>query len=668
MRIGQKLIWGFFAVAIWIGVVGYISLTASEKALQKAIGEASASLAAEIMDKIDRAIYSRMEELKARFIGSQLLETTKKSNEEFERLDDIQSYIIQKDKEWTRAPKETVTAFMQKLIDNKLSKDLREGRDFYEKKYGYNVFHEVFVTNKYGANIAQTGRTSNYYQADEEWWKLAKANALYVGDGRYDESSEAYSINVGIRIEDEEGNFIGVMKVVLNAEEAINIIKELEVTEAHKENQKIHFKLLAPDGKQIYSTRPFESSKGLFDKKALSARNGYFVSKENESVEGEKLFAHASSNGYKDYKGLGWTLIVEHETSKILAPVSELKNTILIISLAVTTIAVLTGLLISHSILKPIRKVRDATLKIGKGYLDTKVEIKSNDEVGQLAGSFEKMAAALKRMIDKLNREIAERKKAEQALEALNKELESTIQELIRSNTELKHFDHIVAHDLKSPLRAIGTLADWISMDYGDKLDEQGRKQVDLLKGRARRMSELIDSILQYCEIGRVIRAREEVNLNSLITEAIIEIAPPENISITIENELPVIMCEKTWIIQVFQNLLSNAIKYMDKPQGQIRIACVEENGFWKFSVADNGPGIEEKYFEKIFQMFQTLSPRDEFESTGVGLTLVKKIVELYGGKIWVESEVGKDCVFLFTFPITRNVVKNDRLLLTSSR
>jgi signal transduction histidine kinase len=139
-------------------------------------------------------------------------------------------------------------------------------------------------------------------------------------------------------------------------------------------------------------------------------------------------------------------------------------------------------------------------------------------------------------------------------------------------------------------------------------------------------------------------------------------VAPPENISITVENELPVIEFERTRITQVFQNLLSNAVKFMDKPEGQVKIGCVEEDGFWKFTVADNGPGIEEKYFEKIFDMFQTLAPRDEVESTGVGLTVAKKIVELYGGKIWVQSKVGEGSTFLFTLPKQETEVKDAQL------
>jgi len=162
--------------------------------------------------------------------------------------------------------------------------------------------------------------------------------------------------------------------------------------------------------------------------------------------------------------------------------------------------------------------------------------------------------------------------------------------------------------------------------------------------------------------VGRIKEEWVQVNLNEVVPEVIGMVAPPENITITVENELPTIECERTRITQVFQNLLSNAVKHMDKPNGQIKVGCVQDNGFWKFSVADNGPGIEEKHFEKIFQIFQTLSLRDNSESTGVGLTIIKKIVELYGGKIWVESKVGEGSTFFFTLPKQKMGVKNAKL------
>jgi signal transduction histidine kinase len=219
-------------------------------------------------------------------------------------------------------------------------------------------------------------------------------------------------------------------------------------------------------------------------------------------------------------------------------------------------------------------------------------------------------------------------------------------------SNEFQDFVYIVSHDLKAPLRAIKALTDWLAADYADKFDADGKEQLNLLLSRVNRMTNLIEGVLQYSRIGRVTEAPVQIDTNQLLPEVIDSLAPPANIHITIENQLPVITSELTRIQQVFQNLLSNAVRFMDKPEGVIKVGCTEENGFWKFSVSDNGPGIAEQHFEKIFKLFQTLQPKDQFESTGVGLTLAKKIVELYGGRIWLTSKLGQDTTFFFTLPM----------------
>ena len=245
---------------------------------------------------------------------------------------------------------------------------------------------------------------------------------------------------------------------------------------------------------------------------------------------------------------------------------------------------------------------------------------------------------------EQLKQEIVERQQAEQRQAELIKEVD-------KINNELKDFASIVSHDLKAPLRGIKSLASWILDDYSDKLDERANEQMNLLLGRVERMYNLIDGVLQYSRAGRMDEKPVQVNLDDFIPEMIDMLVPPENITITVDSTMPVIECAETHIMQLFQNLLSNAIKYMDKPQGRISVGCVEEDGFWKFSITDNGPGIEEKHFEKIFKMFQALSVSKEFEGTGVGLTVAKKIVELYGGNIWVESTIGEGSTFYFTLP-----------------
>jgi light-regulated signal transduction histidine kinase (bacteriophytochrome) len=252
-------------------------------------------------------------------------------------------------------------------------------------------------------------------------------------------------------------------------------------------------------------------------------------------------------------------------------------------------------------------------------------------------------------------RDITYRKKAEETLAKLNQDLNKTVKDLEASNQEHRNFAHIIAHDLKSPLRGIGTVADRLIRSYSDKLDKEGIDQLRLLIIRARRMSDFIDGILRYAEIGYVCEERHKIDINALLTEIIGEIVIPENIEVIIEPNMPNVHAERLRLKQIFQNLISNAVKYSDKPKGQVKIGCTEENGSWQFSIADNGCGIKEKYFEKIFEIFQTLVPRDKTESTGIGLTIVKKIVELYGGKVWVTSKIGEGSTFFFTLPKTIN-------------
>jgi two-component system sensor kinase FixL len=253
------------------------------------------------------------------------------------------------------------------------------------------------------------------------------------------------------------------------------------------------------------------------------------------------------------------------------------------------------------------------------------------------------------------NRDITEHRLAEEAIRTLNVELEQRVHqrtaELETANNELQNFAYVVSHDLKAPLRAISRLVQWLVEDYATAFDDKGKELAVLLVGRVKRLDEMIDGILEYSRIGRMVRQTESVDLNGLLSEVIDLLAPPPAIRIEIAPELPTMVGDKIRIQQVFANLIGNAIKFIDKSQGEVAVGCADDGAFWRFSVTDNGPGIDPKYHEKIFQIFQTLQSRDDVESTGIGLSIVKKIVEFYGGKVWVESRTGKGSTFFFTFP-----------------
>jgi len=222
---------------------------------------------------------------------------------------------------------------------------------------------------------------------------------------------------------------------------------------------------------------------------------------------------------------------------------------------------------------------------------------------------------------------------------------------LLIINRELQDFASIVAHDLKAPLRNITNLVEWILRDSGKELSEEGKDNLNLIVKQTTHMNALVDGIYQYSKIDRIHKKITQLNLNELLSDVIKILSPPRNIEISIQTELPVLAIDKTHVIQIFSNLLDNAVKFIDKPKGHITIKCEEKQNYWRFSVADNGPGIEERYFERVFQIFQALSTWDESKGTGIGLAIVKKLVEMNGGIVWLESTLKEGSTFFFTLP-----------------
>lgn len=241
-------------------------------------------------------------------------------------------------------------------------------------------------------------------------------------------------------------------------------------------------------------------------------------------------------------------------------------------------------------------------------------------------------------------RDISKRKREEEKRDKLLTQLE-------QANAELREFAYLVSHDLKAPLRAISSLATWIAEDNEDKFDEEGKKQFALLRGRVNRMKELIRGILEYSKIGKINTELHSISVKELIEEVSSMLIEGDSTEIRLVGDFPTILYNRTCAHQIFQNLISNALKYNDKDTCIIEIGvkrCTHHHTFW---VKDNGPGIEEKYQEKVFKIFQTLRPRDEVEATGVGLSIVKKTINLFGGDIWVESQLGEGTSMVFTIP-----------------
>lgn len=239
-----------------------------------------------------------------------------------------------------------------------------------------------------------------------------------------------------------------------------------------------------------------------------------------------------------------------------------------------------------------------------------------------------------------------------QAMEAKSADIADMAQSLARINKELDQFAYIASHDLKAPLRGIASLAHWIEDDLGDQLSAESRNHLELLQTRVRRMEGLIDGILAYSRAGRLKDRREHVDVGGLLAESIEMLTPPAEATITVAPNMPVIETERAALQQVFMNLVGNAIRHAKRTDVDVRIAVADEDDdYYRFSVSDNGPGVPSEFHNKIWEIFQTLEPRDRVEGTGIGLALVKKNVTARGGHAWVESPESAGATFHFLWP-----------------
>jgi PAS domain S-box-containing protein len=231
------------------------------------------------------------------------------------------------------------------------------------------------------------------------------------------------------------------------------------------------------------------------------------------------------------------------------------------------------------------------------------------------------------------------------------KKLESQKEMLLKNmaiqNEHLNEYAHIVSHDLKSPLRNISALLSWTMEDFREKLGEESLRNLELMQAKVEKMDHLIESILKYASIDKGINITEKVDLNNVVKGILEMIYIPAHIKVIIKSKLPIINADSTRMQQLFQNLISNAVTYTDKSAGLIEIGYKDNNTEYVFSVKDNGIGIAKEHHEKIFKIFSTLGNYEK--STGIGLNIVKKVVELYEGKIWLESELGQGTTFYFS-------------------
>lgn len=426
-----------------------------------------------------------------------------------------------------------------------------------------------------------------------------KELALKAVDSKLESISNMFSIGVGIG---------------LGETDLVAVAEALEW--AHSDSSVVYISVTDDSGIEIASFNPDElklPEERLLSKDLLEM-NGIIYYKSDIIYQGT-IFGN---------------LLIGYSLHSIDKQIASLKETTLYFCLTLFTAGAILSIITGNMIAGNIRKLDSAVKAISSGLKNTRVKISSKDEMGELGAAFNHMLDNLEKSRD---------------------ELLAYSEQLKKQNQELNQFSYVVSHDLKAPLRAIFKLSEWIEEDLEGNIPEDTRKNLQTLRGRVFRLESLINGLLEYSKIGRTDILLEDVDTGKLVHDVIELLNPPARFVINVQPEMPVVHTKRILLQQVFSNLIANAIKYNDKEVGKIHIKSSDKGKFYSFLVEDNGMGIDPAYHEKIFAIFQTLEARDQVEGTGIGLSIVKKIIEEVGGAIKVESEPEKGSKFIFTWP-----------------
>jgi len=585
--------------------------------------------------------------------------------------DAIRDYMLEMDSKWIPAglDSELVMSYLNNPVSIKL-KNLEEIS---------NNVKEVFLTDKHGGLVASSGKTSDFYQADEQWWQSSYAEGkgeVFIGDIELDESSGSISFPLAMPLKDKDNNIIGICKESIDANICFSVLQEFR---AGKTGYAV---LINRRGEAIFYKGVESLSKKILSEQEISRiennKTEWGASSENLSRNRKTVVTIVRlNNEVLKRNGLIWYVGIIQDADEVFAPFKILWLGMAIVLTFVLLLAVALGLIVGDKFAKPIHELHMATEHVMKGDWDYKIEAKTGDEIEQFADTFREMIANIKNKQKEL---IDSKQKLEDLAKNLEKKVEDRTGELSKMNeatlniledlTESKRkleeamriksdFTSMVSHELRTPL---GPIKEGVSIILDGLTGEINNEQRDLLttvKRSAERLNRLVGNVLDFqkLESGMMPFNMKENDISDPVNEvysAMVLVTKQKGLDFIVEFEpnLPKIKFDRDKIIQVLTNLVNNAIKFTEK--GSIRINVKKEVNTVHVIVQDTGPGIGKEDFSKLFQSFQQLDLAREkkISGTGLGLAISKEIVMRHNGKIWVESEVGKGSAFHFLLPV----------------
>jgi len=544
------------------------------------------------------------------------------SNHEFDKIVDIDTYLEEKEAEWhSYAGKEN--PLFNEMVKNPMSQRLEFFREQFTDVVGVDVFPELLIANKYGATIAENNRLTDWDQSDRLQFQNSRDYGFHVSDLYYDKSAGVWALEVAVAIK-SEGKFAGIVKVAYNIQDIIDIF--LDSTEESPYDT-ANFALFSGNNLAIHDEQgaynlgdDASDILGFFDIKNL--KEGTFFGEDFRTSK-TVIVSFSTSDGFRDYSGLNWVVGGSIDETEFLADVNQLQNVLIGIMVISIIVGAGIGVGMTRGIVSPIKKMEKAAKEISNENFDEKVEIKNKDEFGSLAKSMNEMAQKLK-----------------------------------NAQKEKEEFVAMITHDLKQPLVPISGNAEMLSNPKMGELNEMQKECVDEIAANASRQLSMIDNLVSAQKLGAGAMEfdTEELSSKDLLKNCIKTHSPImadkhiEYFDSSIEDIK--IIGDKRRILESFTKIIQNAHDFVPD-KGKIEIGVNDGEKEVTFFVKDNGEGIPKEKQDKLFKKYGQVESKAKrkFGGTGLGLAVSQELVNGMGGKIWLESEVGKGTTFFFTIP-----------------
>jgi len=582
-----------FGLFLIVGINNYLTFELSLGELTNSLGSRNEAQINNIMQDLDKFIEKRIEDFRSLSKVKEIQEALRLSNEEFSSSGVIRESFI-----------------TTKVLSPQLTSDLKDLIQFYKDEYDYDVVEELQVLNKYGINIIPVPENKNTLQDEKAWWGIARQKGTFIDKLQYNKNFQRYSIPIAFRISDDDGNFLGVMKVSISVDDILHdFVSDAEVTSLANKN----VALLDQDGRTIYSKGfrfdPQSQPVSYFEK--MGNDTGFFVMQQ----DGELVLAsYSKSIGYGSFDGFGWTSVLVQPKSDVINEFLELRESILTISILGMIASIVIGIIFSLILSKPLKEISKMASQISEGNFDVRARKTKIKEIRMIGEAFNKMTISLKKLIQ------TEKDLIETRMKMRNERLVA-IGQVAAS----------MAHNIKNPLAVIKSSSEIIKRISKNE-DKDQEDAMTRMNNAIDRISHQIEDVLNFVRITPL--DIKPVNINSILESSVKALEIPKNISIELPKNDYMLECDVRKLEVVFINLILNASQAIGQNTGKITIKSSQVDGELVIEVQDSGPGIPDEIMTKIFEPLTTSKQR----GTGLGLSTCKNIIEQHRGTIMVKN------------------------------